>query len=454
VALSKADALGVAERVLDLSPADQTEAVLLQTRTALTRYANSIIHQNVTTTDTVLVLRLVYDKQLGIVRTNRTDEASIKEAVERATRIARSQRPNRDFISLPEGGPIMDVPNFSPRTAKSAPEERAEVVEEIISILSSRGVKAFGALEATTYSMTVANSLGIRAHDDLTLAHLVVSAIKEADGEKGYGRGEDLNVDISRLDHRRMAESAAEKAVQSIGAKSLEPGEYTVILESDAVADMLQFLGFITFGALAYQEGRSFVTGKLGQKVTGGAITLWDEGTRPEGIPVAFDAEGVPKEKVTLLEEGVARGVVYDSYTAGREGKRSTGHALLPPNPLGPIAMNTFLKTGDSSLEEMVADTKRGIYVTRFHYTNPVDAPKALITGMTRDGTFLIENGEVVAPVRNLRFTQGIMEAFEAASLMGKEGKPHRYSSWLGMGASTAPPMKVDSFRFTGVTEF
>jgi predicted Zn-dependent protease len=454
MALSKSDALGIVEKVLDLSPADQTEALLVQSRTALTRYANSIIHQNVATTDTVLIVRLVYDKQLGIVRVNRTDEDSIKDAIERASKIARAQKPNEDFVSLPEGGPIQEVPNFSSRTARSTPEERAEVVEDIISILSSHGVQAFGALEATTYSMTVANSLGIRAYDDLTLAHLVVSAIKEADGEKGYGRGEDLNVDISKLDHRRMAESAAEKASRSIGAKSVEPGEYTVVLESDAVADMVQFLGFITFGALAYQEGRSFVSGKLGQRVTGDAITLWDEGTRPEGIPVAFDAEGVPKERVNLLEEGVARGVVYDSYTAGREGKRSTGHALLPPNPLGPIAMNTFLKTGDSSLEEMVTETKRGIYVTRFHYTNPVDPTKALITGMTRDGTFLIEDGEIAGPVRNLRFTQGIMEAFQAASLIGRAWKPHRYSSWLGVGASTAPPMRVDSFRFTGVTEF
>lgn len=452
--ISRSDAMAVVERVLDLSPANQTEAVLLQTRTALTRYANSIIHQNVATENTVLIVRVVYDKQLGTVRINRMDDASIKDAIERASGMARVQKPNKDFVSLPEGGPVQDLPNFSSRTAASTPEERAEVVEEVISILSAEGVKAFGALEATAYSITVANSLGIGVHDDLTLGHLVVSGIREEDHQKGYGRGEELDVDISRLDHRRVAETAADKAVRSIGARSVDPGEYVVVLDSAAVADMVQFLGFITFGALAYQEGRSFVSGKLGQKVTGEAITLWDWGTRAEGIPVSFDAEGVPKQKVTLLEGGVARGVVYDSYTAGREGKLSTGHALLPPNPLGPIAMNTFLKTGDSSLEEMVRETKRGIYVTRFHYTNPLDAPKALITGMTRDGTFLIENGEIASPVRNLRFTQGIMEAFQAASLIGREWKPHRYSSWLGVGASTAPAMRVDSFRFTGVTEF
>ncbi|MFQ5837453.1 MAG: TldD/PmbA family protein [Thermoplasmata archaeon] len=455
MAPARSEAFDIVDRVLDLSPADQTEAILLSTKTSLTRYANSIIHQNVATSDTVLILRLVYDKQIGIVRTNRTDEASIKESIERAGKMARAQKPNKEFVSLPEDEGSEDVPNFSAKTDGSTPEERAKVVEDIVSIVSSQGVeKAFGALEAATRSITVSNSLGIRAHNSLTLGHLVVTAIKEANGEKGYGWGEDLKVDISKLDHRRMAERAAEKAAGSIGAKAIEPGEYTVVLESNAVADMVQSLASITFGAIAYQEGRSYVSGNLGQKVTGESITLWDEGTRPEGVPVPFDGEGVPKKRVLLLESGVARGVVYDSYTAGREGKKTTGHALLPPNPIGPLAMNTFLETGDSSEDEMVAETKRGIYVTRFHYTNPIDAPKALITGMTRDGTFLIENGEIRGAVKNLRFTQGLMEAFAEATLIGKEREPHRYSSWLGVGASTVPPVKIENFRFTGVTEF
>ncbi len=190
------------------------------------------------------------------------------------------------------------------------------------------------------------------------------------------------------------------------------------------------------------------------------SITLWDEGTRPDGLPLPFDSEGVPKDKVTLLGNGIAKGVVYDSYTAGREGLRSTGHALPSltamgfPNTIGPVAGNTFLERGDSSIEEMVKETRRGIYVTRFHYTNPVDASKALITGMTRDGTFLIQDGEITGPVKNLRFTQGLMEAFSQASLLGRDWRPYRLSPWLGLGALTVPDAKIDRFRFTGVTEF
>ncbi len=453
--LEKSEAFSILDKVLELSPADQTEGLLLGHRTALTRYANSVIHQNVLSKDLAIMVRLVFDKRIGIARTNRTDDVSLRQTVERATRMAKAQRPNKDFISLPEGGKSAQVKGYSPKTADSLPEDRAKVVEDVVSIVkSSGGSKAFGALEASSYSFAVANSVGARAFGEMTTGHLTVTAIREHNDQKGYGWGEDLNVDISKIDHTRMALQAAEKAEKSVIARRIEPGEYDVVLEDYAVADMVLYLSYIVFGALPYQEKRSYISGRLGQRVTGESVTLWDEGTRPGGLPLAFDAEGVPKEKVMLLEDGVARNVVYDSYTAGREGRKSTGHALPPPNTTGPLAVNPFLKTGDSDLEEMVADTKGGVYVTRFHYTNPVDAPRALITGMTRDGTFLIENGEIVGSVRNLRFTQGLMEAFSRATLVGKAARPHRFSSWLGIGASTVPPAKIEAFKFTGVTEF
>lgn len=455
MAPGESEALAILDKVLELSRADQTEALLLGHRTALTRYANSAIHQNVATKDVGLIVRLVFDRKIGIARTNNVDDDAIRRTVERAAKIAKAQRPNRDFISLPEGSKPPKVRGYSAKTADSTPEDRAKVVGDVVSIVTSRGAEeAFGALEASAYTFAVVNSLGVQAFDEMTIGHLMVTAIKEQDDEKGYGWGEDLNVDISKIDHSRMALQAAEKAENSVGARSIEPGEYEVVLEDYAIADMVLYLSYIVFGALPYQEKRSYVSGRLGQQVTGESVTLWDEGTRPGGLPLAFDAEGLPKEKVMLLEDGVARNVVYDSYTAGKEGRKSTGHALPPPNSMGPLAVNPFLKTGDSDLEEMVADTKRGVYVTRFHYTNPVDAPRALITGMTRDGTFLIEDGEIAGPVRNLRFTQGLMEAFSRATLVGRTARPHRFSSWLGIGASTVPPAKIEGFKFTGVTEF
>lgn len=455
MAMGREEALELAEGILERSPADQTEVLLLGGQTALTRYANSAIHQNVSTADRAVVLRLVFGKRIGITRTNQVDPASLEEAVNRAAKIAKAQRPNRDFVSLPEGTTPPVVASFASRTAASTPEERAEVVGDVVSTAQGLGVdKAFGSLEATTTSVTVANSLGIRAHDEMTLGHLTVTAIKERDGESGSGWGEELHTDITLLDHETAAMLAAEKAARSLNGKSVDPGEYTVVLEDYAVANMVQFLTYLSFGALPYREGRSCVSGRLGESVTGPAISLWDEGARAEGMPMAFDAEGVPKAKVSLLREGVAEGVVYDSYEAGKAGEVSTGHALPSPNGVGPLAVNPFLATGDSSLEEMVAETKRGLYVTRFHYVNPVDPRKAVLTGMTRDGTFLIQDGELAGAVKNLRFTQGVLEAFQEVSLLGADARPHRYSSWLGMGATTVPAVRVDRFRFTGTTEF
>jgi predicted Zn-dependent protease len=218
---------------------------------------------------------------------------------------------------------------------------------------------------------------------------------------------------------------------------------------------MVMTLGFTTFGALEYQEGRSFVCGKLGQSIVDPAFSLWDDGLAPDGLPMAFDFEGVPKQRVGLVEGGVAKGLVYDSYTAGREeGRTSTGHALPAPNPFGPIPMNLYLNRGDASLEEMVGETKQGIYVTRFHYTNTLDPSKTLWTGMTRDGTFLVEKGEIRGPVKNFRFTDGIADALASGGLVGKQYQTLTLPDWFPAGGVTVPAVKLNRYRFTGVTEF
>lgn len=449
-----AEGLELVERALELSPADQTEAVLFTSRIALTRFANSVIHQNVSHRDRTLSLRLAFGQQIGTVRTNRTDGEGLKAAVSRAAAMARAQRPNADFQSFPKAGRPPAVEGYSAATAESTPEDRAEVVKEVIALVASHGVdRAFGALRAQTTEIAVANSQDVRAFQPVTSSHLAVTAIHEADEETGYGWGEDFHRDISRIDHRGAAHRAGEKAAASLGAQRIEPGDYAVVLEDNAVATMTLYLA-LAFGALAVQEGRSCVSGSLGERVTGEEITVWDEGTRPEGLPLAFDAEGVPKERVALLESGVAKSVVYDSLTAGREDRTSTGHALPSPNPLGPLAVNPFIKTGAARAEELIEETERGIYVTRFHYTNTVDARKGIITGMTRDGTFLIEKGEITRPVKNLRFTQGLLEALATTNLVGREARPFRYSDWIGLGAATVPALALGTFRFTGITEF
>ncbi len=188
----------------------------------------------------------------------------------------------------------------------------------------------------------------------------------------------------------------------------------------------------------------------VGQRLMGQAITIWDDGLDPSGLPMPFDYEGVPKRRVNLITDGVAKAVVYDSYTAAREGKESTGHALPAPNTFGPLPGNLFLKPGESTREAMLASVDRGLWVTRFHYVNPVHPLKTTLTGMTRDGTFWIEKGQIAWATKNLRFTQSALEALSRVSMISQQTKLSRGF----LGGTRVPALRVDGFAFTGVTQF
>jgi predicted Zn-dependent protease len=256
------------------------------------------------------------------------------------------------------------------------------------------------------------------------------------------------------LDLEKLANEAAHKVTNQEPIQ-IDPGEYEVVLEPYAVSEMLDFLAALGFHALALQEGRSFFCETLGKKIVDPKVTVYDDGLDPAGLAIPFDFEGIPKQKVMFFESGVAGGVTYDSFTAGREGKESTGHGLISPNTAGPIPINLVMKGGESSLEEMVRSVRKGIYVTRFHYTNVVEPMKAVITGMTRDGTFLIKEGEITAPIKNLRFTESILKAFSRVSAISKDRKicseGTGYSRRFITG-TVAPAVKVDGFNFSGVS--
>jgi len=204
------------------------------------------------------------------------------------------------------------------------------------------------------------------------------------------------------------------------------------------------------FGAQSFCEGRSFMSGRIGLKLMHESVSIWDDGLDEDGIPSTFDMEGVPKQRVNLIENGIARGVVYDTYYAAKEGVKSTGHSLGPSYAGGPLPTNLFMAAGKSSLDEMIRSTERGLLVTRFHYTNIADPAHAVLTGLTRDGTFLVENGRISRPVRNLRFTESMTDAFSAVEALCAE----RSLEPAILGAILVPAVKISSFTFTGATEF
>jgi predicted Zn-dependent protease len=232
----------------------------------------------------------------------------------------------------------------------------------------------------------------------------------------------------------------------------MPPGAYVVVLEPAAVTDILEFMAWFGFGGLGFVEGRTFMAGKLGQKVLGDNITILDDAyhSLQQGLP--FDFEGLPRQRLTLVENGVAKAVVHDRVTARRAQTQTTGHALPQPSAEGPYPLDLVLSSGNSSVEEMISSTERGILVTRFHYTNLVEPMDLVLTGMTRDGTFLIEKGKVAAPLKNLRFTQSVVEALREVELISREQKT-THSDW-GPGSYTAPALKIRRFNFSSGTQF
>lgn len=433
----------VIERALECSPGDETEVLLMTSDSYLTRFAKNHIHQNVGETDAQLSVRVIIGQRIGRAATNSLSEAAIREAVTTAAAIARLQKPNPEFKSLPKPMPVRDVCAWDEGSADCPAIQRANAVKVIAEKCAAAGVEASGAFSTAAHELAVGNSHGIRAYHPYTLANLRLVAM----GPESSGYAEQANNRLAEIDPAAAADGAIRLCLDGRGAKPVDPGEYEVILHPYAVTTLAGFMARMAFSARAYQEGRSPLVGRLGQKVVDERISIWDDGLDPAGMPLPFDFEGVPKRRLELVSAGVAENLVYDSLAAGKEGRESTGHAT--PGRWGPMATNLFFGTGDATVEEMIAGTRRGLLVTRFHYVNPVHPVKTIITGMTRDGTFLIENGKISGPVKNLRFTQSVIEALNSLDAIGDRAH-------LGggrMGGISVPALKISKFTFTGVTE-
>lgn len=446
ILLGRQRALEILEAALAAANADQAEARLTARRAELTRFANSAIHQNASERDAFLEVRVAFGRRVGRAATNVLAPQSIRATVHRAEQLARQAREDAEWADLPGPFQYAELPTHFEATAACGPEQRARAVVEVIASAARENFVAAGAFETEASEVANANSRGLRAYRRETRADLntVVMSGTVSGASSGYAR--QLSRDVATIKPQAVSAIAADKCGRSQNPTTIEPGDYEVILEPECVATMLGFLGFLGFGARAYQEQRSFMCGRLGERICGQNVTIWDNGLDARGWATPFDAEGAPKQRVELITDGVARGVVFDTATAARESKSSTGHAM--PGSFfgrGPVPTNLFLQPRDATIAQMLACTRRGLLVTRFHYTNTVHPIKTIITGMTRDGTFLIQDGAMVGPVRNLRFTQSILEALSSVELIGRD--------LVCLGAQTVPALKIGRFTFTGVTE-
>jgi predicted Zn-dependent protease len=444
--MTKEQILEILKTALQASDGDQTEAVLLTEEEELTRFANSIIHQNTMQEDATLIVRVIKGKKIGIASSNVLSREEVEKTVKKASQIASLSPQNQEFVSLPSGKPLVPIDGFVEKTARTTPEERAEAVKKLVEMAKPHQIKASGAFSTSVMRLGVANTLGVEAFYETTSASFSTVLLSSTSG--GYADRESR--DVSQINAEEIAEEAIKRTIDGQNPRLTEVKEMEVVFLPYAVSEMLDYLSYMGLGALSFQEERSFMNDFRGKKVVSERITLWDDGLDQKGFPVPFDFEGQPKKKVHFFEEGIARDVVYDSLTAFKEGKESTGHALPQPNTEGPLPLNLFLKTGDATVEDMIKSTKDGVLITRFWYVRPVHPKLTVITGMTRDGTFKIENGKIVYPLCNMRFTASILETLAGTEMVGKTAKLERGF----FGGNLVPALKVKSFRFTGQTTF
>ena len=424
--------------------ATEAEALVVRGESSLTRFANSEIHQNVASDEVLVNLRLVRGRRVAVVSTGRTDAEGVRALVERAAAIAANVEELEDWPGLPdaEAAEPLEIA-WSDRTADAGPELRAEGARAVIAAADAAGVTAFGSFSTDAEAIAVANSKGIRAAERRTTSQLLTVSMGPDDGT---GYAEQCAVDATTIDAAAIGRESAERARASANPVAVDPGDYPVVLHHYAVVDLLDMLGYLGFSALAVQEDRSFW--EAGRRVGSPLVTITDDGRDPAGLPMGFDAEGVPKQRLSLLEAGVCRDLAYDRQTGARAGHASTGHGLPAPNPYGPFPTNMVMSAGDASMEDLVGGLDRGLLVTRFHYTNPVHSKKVIVTGMTRDGTFLVEGGRIVGPVRNLRFTMSYLDALANVEAVSRDRGCIRGL----LGASVVPSLRLSSFSFTGAT--
>jgi PmbA protein len=438
----------ISDVVIRESRADETEVLALEQDESLTRFANNCIHQNVTERNIQITVRSVIGTKVGIAVSNDPRPDHLRQLAARAYEAARLQPDNPEFKGLPGPQAAETIDAFDPGVAGCAPEERAARVAVICRKAAGEQFSAAGSMTTSALSIAVANSKGVFAQHRQTMADL--STVIMGDDSSGWAQNTSWR--LQSIDPEALAEEALTKVRRGTAPKDFDAGEYAVILDPYATADLLEMLAFDGMGALAVQEGRSWMNGRLGQRIMADSVSIIDDGLSTDGIPWPFDFEGVPKKVVPIVSSGVAVTPVFDSFTAGRdEAKQSTGHAT-PPSPqgrFGPAPMNLFLRPGTASLDEMIRSTRLGLYITRFWYTRTVHPRDAVVTGMTRDGTFVVRNGEIAHAVKSMRFTQSYVEALKNTEAIGATTRLLR--SGFG-GATSVPAVKLAQFRFTSST--
>ena len=458
--LDQSRAQQIFDKVRKFCSAPQVEVIFSSTDFSLTRFANNTIHQNVSEINDAASIRVAFDGKTARATTNRFDDESLKRAVQSAESIARVQEPDPELLPMASAdeGKDADAPSrWFDQTAAITAADRAERVGRIVGVAKKNKLVTAGIFSSAQAAEAVVNSNGLSVYHGQTSAEVSITMLAES--SSGWQKAN--SPDVNNVDAVRLAEIAAKKARDSSNPQELAPGKYTVILEPAAVLDLIGFM-FWDFGGQAILDQRSFLNNRIGTKLFGENITIIDDVAHPLQANPPFDGEGVRRDRVNLVEKGVVRNLVYARGTAEKMRKseykdkvgeiRVTGHGFPLPNEMGEAPANIVFVTagGEQTVEQMIAGTERGILITRLWYIREVDPYEKILTGMTRDGTFLVENGKIKHGLRNFRFNQSLIEMLNSVEAMGKAVRASGEEAF----DMVVPAMKIRGFNFTEVTRF
>jgi PmbA protein len=464
--LTREQAADIFDRIRRFSSADEVEAIFTSSCFALTRFANNTIHQNVEEENAIVSIRTNFGGRTARSTANQFDDQSLQRAVSASENLARVQAPDPDLLPMPDSrevegsageGPVAPSSRFFEPTAAITPADRAEVVRRVVSIADKHKLTTAGIYSNSESSEGIFNCRGLANWHRQTLAEISITML--ADDSSGWQK---LNSpDVRNIDPARLAETAARKAVESMHPREIAPGKYTVILEPAAVLDIVGFM-FWDYSGVAILDQRSFLNDRIGTRLFGENINVSDDVSHPLQTGSSFDGEGMRRERVTLVENGVVKRVVYaratarkmkNSEYAGKVGPiEPTGHGFPLPNEVGEMPLNIVFGMPEKpqSVAEMIASTERGVLVTRLWYIREVDPYEKIVTGMTRDGTFLVENGKVQCGLRNFRFNESLISLLSNVEAMSAPMRACGEESF----DMVVPAMKVREFNFTEGTKF
>ncbi len=466
--LTREQAAGIFDSIRKLSSADEVEVLFSGGRFALTRFANNTIHQNVDDQNHMVSVRTVFGGRTARASTNQLDDDSLRRVVENSEALAKVQHPDPDLLAMPDSAEAASradggvrstrVPSrHFAQTAAMTPQLRADGVKKIVEVAQKHKLTTAGIFSSAESVEGIFNSRGLSDWHTQTLAEVSITML----GADSSGWQKANSPDVAKLDPLALAETAAKKALDSAHPAEIPAGKYTVILEPAAVLDIVGFM-FWDYSGTAILDERSFLSGRIGTQLFGENITIWDDVTHPLQTGAPFDGEGMRRLRVPLVENGVVKRVVYARGTAARmknsEYKdkvgpiEATGHGFALPNEIGEMPLNIVFAApqNQQSLDQMIASTERGVLVTRLWYIREVDPYEKIVTGMTRDGTFLVENGKVRQGLRNFRFNQSLIHMLSGVEAMSVPVRSCGEESF----DMVVPAMQVRDFNFTEVTKF